>query len=238
MICATLALPCAAQVTPAAAYTPPDDTPSITRRRHHLRRLHRHPEAEGHGRRRQRVHAQLLQRRPSVHQRHRQHLAHHRVPGYTRHHPRDRHRQLAQRQLHLPTEVRLRAVQPGRLDDARLLGRGSACSRHPGSTSRRASTDIDSRARCSPSARASCRRPTSARRSTTTCRQLRRDPCRLLQRRELQPLRGQRSEGVHDSRHGPAAPDAFVFRGACGSRASTTHDAYVKNADRDAASWP
>ena len=28
-ICATLALPCAAQVTPAAGYTPPDDTPSI-----------------------------------------------------------------------------------------------------------------------------------------------------------------------------------------------------------------
>jgi hypothetical protein len=28
-ICATLALPCAAQVTPAAGYTPPDDTPAI-----------------------------------------------------------------------------------------------------------------------------------------------------------------------------------------------------------------
>ena len=54
------------------------------------------------------------------------------------HHPRDRHRQLAERQLHLPPEVRLRAVQPGRLDDARVVGRGSACSRRRGSTSRRA----------------------------------------------------------------------------------------------------
>ena len=112
-ICATLALPCAAQVTPAAGYTPPDNTPVDTHRRRHLHRLHRHREAEEHGCRRQRVHAQLLQRRAGVHQHHRQHLAPRRVPDHAGHHPRDRHRQLAERQLHVPPEVRVRAVQPG-----------------------------------------------------------------------------------------------------------------------------
>ena len=201
-------------------------------RRRPLRRLHGHPEAEDHGRRRQRRHAQRLQRRPRLPERHRQHLAPHRVPHHARHHPRDRHRQLAQRQLHLPPQVRLRAVQPRRLDDARLVGRGSACSRRRGSTSRkRLPLPLPGHG-----LRGSRRLPLLVRRRGVVPlqlpRQLRRRPRRLLQRRELQPRRAQRSEGVPCPRHGPAA--AGWHPALRGLRVTGFYDtdAYVKDAER------
>ena len=167
-ICATLRSPLRSAGHPGGRLHAAGRHAVDPHRRRHLHRLHRHREAQEHGCRRQRVHAELLQRRPRVHQRHRQHLAPRRVPHHPGHHARDRHRQLAERQLHVPPEVCLRAVQPGSVDDRAAPGCGWACSRRRGSTSKRASTAIGSRARYSRSARASCRRPTLGRRSTTT----------------------------------------------------------------------
>ena len=101
---------------------------------------------------------------PRLHQHHRQHLAPRRVPHHAGHHPGERaarartRQQRVERQPGVSDQVRLRPVQPRRLDDAGARGRGSASSRRRGSTSRRASTATGSRARCSPSA-SRCRRP-------------------------------------------------------------------------------
>ena len=52
--------------------------------------------------------------------------------------------------------------------------------------------------------------------------ELRRSTCRLLQRRELQPVRDEQPEGVRDPRNGPAASAGARCCAACGSPASTT----------------
>ena len=110
-----------AQVTPAAGYVPPDDTPSI-RVGVTIFADYTYQTDPKQGRRWQLVFAQLVRREAGVHQRHRQHLAPDRVPGHAGYHARDGDRQFAQRQLHLPAQVRLRPVQLRRLDDARIVG--------------------------------------------------------------------------------------------------------------------
>ena len=107
-----LAAPARAQVTPAAGYTPPDDTPSIkvgvTLFTDYTYQVT--PEvtdADGNA-----VEPERVQRRARVHQRDRQHLAPARVSHHARHHARNGRGQLAERQPHVPPEVRLRAAQP------------------------------------------------------------------------------------------------------------------------------
>ena len=115
-----------AQVTPAAGYTPPDDTPSIkvgatifadyTYNKDPVTK-----DADGNYDPRRR-----LQRGAGLHQHHRQHLPHDRVPDHAGHDARELRRSHPrsgnQRQPGVPAEVRVRAVQPGRLDDARIVG--------------------------------------------------------------------------------------------------------------------
>ena len=65
----------------------------------------------------------VVQHRPRLPQRHRQHQSPRRVSRHARHRPRNRHRAARRSgQLRLSPEVRLRAVQPRRLDGARLVG--------------------------------------------------------------------------------------------------------------------
>ena len=84
------AAPASAQVTPAAGYTPPDDTPSI-RVGVTLFPNYTYPDRpEDHRRRRQHRQPERVRRRARLHQHHRQHLAHRRVPHHARHHARER----------------------------------------------------------------------------------------------------------------------------------------------------
>ena len=227
----TLALPCAAQVTPAAGYTPPDDTPSIrvgatsspttpsprSRRARTPTATRSRPNAFNVGRAYINVTGNIS------------HLIAFRVtPDITR-------ETGTGSSLNGSYTFRLKyAYAQFNLDDwmtARLVGRASACSRRRGSTSRRASTGTGSRGRSSPSARASCRRPTSgasfhynfpATTATST-------PASTTARPTTS--RSQRSEGLHDSRHAPAAAESPVLRGLRVT-GFYDHDAYVKNADR------
>ncbi len=225
-----------AQVTPAAGYVPPDDTPAIRIGATIFARLHGSDRAEGHRRRRQHLHAELLQRRPRLSERHRPDQPHHPVSRHARHRARNRRRQLEHRQLCLPPEVRLRPVQPRRLDDARLMG-----------SLRHAADPVDRLHRQrlplplpGPDSRRPRRHPLVVRRRRLVPLQLqgelRRRPHRLLQRRQLQPRRSQRSEGVDDARHGPAAADGSVACAVCASPASTTSTPTSRTARSAAAS--
>ena len=80
----------------------------------------------------------------------------HLVPRHARHRARDRRRQLAERQLHVPAEIRLRAVEPRGPPGQGHPMRGSACSRRRGSSSSTPSTATASRGRRSRIAKASC----------------------------------------------------------------------------------
>ncbi len=163
---------------------------------------------DDHGCGRQRRQAERLRRRARVHQHHRQHLAPGRVPHHARHHARERvaharpRQQRVQRQPGLPDQVRLRPVQPRRLDDEGLVGAarhpadalGRLRGRHlplslPGHGVRRAhpAADGDDVGRCG---RLVPLQPAV---------ELRRFPRRRLQRRELPASRGQRSEGASSS---------------------------------------
>ena len=117
------AAPADAQVTPAAGYSPPDDTPAIRIGATIFADYTVTDRAEDHRRRRQHVHAERVQHRPRLHQRHRQHLAHRSRSASRRTSSRETGTGSSlERQLDLPPEVRLRAVQPGRLDGARVVG--------------------------------------------------------------------------------------------------------------------
>ena len=160
-----------------------------------------------------------------------------RVPDHAGHHARDRRGQLAQRQPMFRLKYALRAVQPRRLDDRRDRGCGSASSRRRGSTSRKASTATGSRARSSRNARASCRSSDAgASFHYNLPEELRRRARRALQRRELQPSRKQRPEGVRDPRHAAAAAQARRCCADCGSPASTTPTLRARTRSATAAS--
>ena len=201
----------AAQVTPAAGYVAARRHAVHPRRRDDLRRLHRHrpsrrsptPTATA-SRRTPSTSAARTSTSPATSRTDR-------VPHHARHRARDRHRQLARTAA---CTFRLKyAYAQFNLDD--WMTRGSWArfgiqqtpwvdfvERHlplplPGHDLRgaRGLPDVVRRRRVVP---------------LQLRAELRRRPRRRLQRRELQPRRGQRPEGVHDPRHGPAAADGIA----------------------------
>jgi len=128
-----------AQITPAAGFTPPDDTPAI-KVGATISPLHLYRRAEGDRCRQEYDQSELVRSGARVHQRHRQHLAPHRLPHHARrrrpfrddgrqqvhgHRRRagrngrddhDREHQL-RRKPRLPSQVRLWSVEPRRVDD-------------------------------------------------------------------------------------------------------------------------
>ena len=153
------------------AYTPPDDTPSIRVGVDDLRRLHRittspqTTDADGN-----RHSCERVQRRPQLHQRHRQHLPSRGIPRHARRGARDQRGQRAERQPRVPHQVRVRCSSTSTTgcrglvravrhpaDAVARLRRGHLPLSVPGDDVRRAR-------------RATSRRRTPAPRSTTTCR--------------------------------------------------------------------
>ncbi len=163
-----------AQVTPAAGFTPPDDTPSIKigvtfYGDYTYTQNPKSTDADGN----------IIN--PSAFNVSRSYInvtgnVNHidRVPHHARRGPGDGPVQRRdggdrrQRQPGVPDQVRLRPVQSRRLDDRRDPGPASASSRRRCSTTRKASTATGSRARRSPSARASTTRRMAAPRFTST----------------------------------------------------------------------
>ena len=196
-----------AQVTPAAGYVTAGRHAGDPGRRHDLCGLHVPDGSEADRRRWQFVFAQLVRREAGVHQRHRQHLPPYRVSRHARHRSRDRHRELAERQLYLPAEIRIRTVQLRRLDDARIVGTpwraANPLGRLHGNALALSLPGHDLRGSRGLPVVVGLRRHISLQ----LWQELWRRAHRLLQRRELQPNRAERSEGFHDPRHAaPASP--------------------------------
>ena len=129
-----------------------------------------------------------------------------RHPG---HHARDRRRQLAERQLHLPPQVRLRAVEPRRLHGEGVV----RALRHAAEPVLRLLRDRLPLPLPGDDLQRARGLPVVVRRRRGVplqpAAELRRHPDRLLQRRELQPAGSQRSEGVHVPRHAASAAHAL-----------------------------
>ena len=193
--------------------------------------LHVQTEPERHRCRRQQRQPERLRRSARLHQHHRQHfpsrgLSHH--PG---HHPAGRLAQpwtwqrRAERQPRLSHQVRLRAVQPRRLDGQGILGpaghpadavgrfrRGHLSLPVPGHGVRgaRPAADGDDVRGCG---RVVPLQPPV---------ELWRYPRRRLQRRELPAGRSQRSEGARIPRHAPAVREGPAGAARASRRTSST----------------
>ena len=218
-----------AQVTPAAGYTPPDDTPSIRVGVTLYADYTYTGQPADKGCRRQCDQRQRLQRVAQLHQRHRQHQPHGGLSHYAGHRPAERPHHARPRQQHLerqpalPDQVRVRAVQPRRLDDQGIVG----AVRHPADTAARlrrrhlpvpfSGHDVHRARRVLQLGRR--RRVVPLERAV----ELRRRPHRGLQRRGLREDRSQRPEGDRNARHAAAvregqahfpraAGDGFLFR--------------------------
>ncbi len=132
------------------------------------------------------------------------------VPRHARHRARNRVWQLARRQLHLPAEVRLRAVQHGRLDDARVLCAIRHAADPVGRLHGDASTATDSRAR---SSRIGSGYLSSSDVGATFRYNFAQNygevHAGFYNGENYNRRRDQRPEGVHDPRHGPPAADGI-----------------------------